>query len=102
MTVFDSPYEQHAARNGEPVTVTGVIDTPAGAPFFKGGALESTNPRVPAPFPRDYKGWTINPRNMHGLYTATNYGAGYGQVAADTLQGIKHMITQTITEGPRQ
>lgn len=72
------------------------------APSIKGGALESTSPRVPHSFPRDYKGWTINPRNVHGLYTATNYGGGYGQVAADTLQGVKHMITQTITEGPKQ
>lgn len=28
MATFNSPYEQYAARNGEPVTVTGIIDTP--------------------------------------------------------------------------
>jgi hypothetical protein len=72
------------------------------APFIKGGALESTNPPAPKPFPRDYKGWTIDAPNVHGLYTATNYSGGYGQVAADTLQGIKHIITQTMAEGPKQ
>lgn len=75
---------------------------PEDAPFIKGGPLESTNPPVPAPFPRDYKGWIIDAPNVHGLYTATNYSAGYGQVAADTLQGIKHIISQTMAEGPKQ
>lgn len=54
--------------------------------FTKGGA----------PFPRTYKGWIINARNVYGMYTATNYGGGYLQVSADTLAGVKRCITHEI------
>jgi hypothetical protein len=78
------------------------LTPPEDPPVIKGGALVSTNPRVPHPFPREYKGWNIDARNTRGLYVATNYSAGYGRVMADTLQGIKHMITETMAEGPKQ
>jgi hypothetical protein len=52
--------------------------------------------RAVPPFPREYRGWTIWPRNAYGMYTATNYGGGYLQVAADTLAGVKRCISHEI------
>lgn len=50
---------------------------------------------------RLYKGFTIWEKNVHGMWTATNYSAGYSQLAADTLQGLKQLITKTIENNKR-
>lgn len=48
---------------------------------------------------RTYKGWTIEDKNIRGMYVATNYSGGYGRLMADTLAGIKQLITETINKG---
>jgi hypothetical protein len=52
--------------------------------------------RTKHPFPRLYRGWIIDPKNVYGMYSATNYGGGYSKVAADTLDGIKRCIRHAI------
>lgn len=47
-------------------------------------------------YPKEYKGWLIWPKNYCGMWMATNYSDGYGQLAADTLEGIRDLITSTI------
>lgn len=47
---------------------------------------------------RAYRGWLIWPKNRHGMWTATNYTAGKGQLAADTLAGLKQSITEQETQ----
>lgn len=39
---------------------------------------------------RSYRGWTIWPPNIHGMWSATR--AGHLSYAADTLAGIKAII----------
>lgn len=46
----------------------------------------------------EYKGWLIDRPNRFGMWTATNYSAGYSQLAADSLSGLKKFITDTIEE----
>lgn len=46
----------------------------------------------------EYKGWLIWPKNVHGLWTATNYSAGFPQLAADSLAGLKQFISRTQEE----
>lgn len=49
---------------------------------------------------RFYKGWLISEtRNAHGMWSASNYSGGYGSVAADTLAGLKQLISHTIKAG---
>lgn len=43
----------------------------------------------------EYMGWTIWPRNRNGMWTATNYSGGKGQLSADTLAGLKQLIRDT-------
>jgi len=45
---------------------------------------------------RQYKGWVIEPKNRRGMWVATNYSKGWGMVSADTLLGLKQIITHTI------
>lgn len=45
---------------------------------------------------RTYKGWSIEERNRRGMWVATNYSKGWGMVQADTLAGLKGLITRTI------
>jgi len=45
---------------------------------------------------RTYKGWSIEPKNHRGMWTATNYSKGWGMLQADTLLGLKQFITHTI------
>lgn len=47
-------------------------------------------------FHSEYKGWIVWTRNVHGMWTATNFTDGYGQVSADTLAGLRQAITATI------
>lgn len=44
-------------------------------------------------FHSEYRGWCIWTKNLQGLWTATNYSEGKGQLAADTLAGLKQLIT---------
>lgn len=48
---------------------------------------------------REYKGWVIEPKNRRGMWVATNYSKGWGMVQADTLLGLKQLITHTISRG---
>lgn len=47
---------------------------------------------------REYKGWSIEPKNYAGMWSASNYSEGYGRVSADTLLGLKQIITHTINK----
>lgn len=48
---------------------------------------------------RNYKGWIIAPKNLHGWYVATDLrGTVFSTLKADTLAGIKQIITETIQE----
>jgi len=48
---------------------------------------------------RTYKGWLIEEKNRQGMWVATNYSKGWGMVRADTLAGLKGLITHTIKKG---
>jgi hypothetical protein len=45
---------------------------------------------------REYKGWIISEPNHAGMWSASNYSEGYGTVSADTLLGLKQLITYTM------
>lgn len=48
---------------------------------------------------RMYKGWVIEPKNRFGMWCAHNYSSGWGLLRADTLEGMKQLITRTIAKG---
>ena len=46
--------------------------------------------------PRHYRGCIIWPKNVYGMYSA--FVDGHGQVAADTLAGIKQLIRERLAQ----
>ena len=46
---------------------------------------------------REYKGWIISPKNVHGMYSA--WKSGHTRLAADTLAGMRQIITHTENSG---
>lgn len=46
---------------------------------------------------RQYKGWTISGRNVYGMWRADR--VGHLPLAADTLQGLKNLITHNDSIG---
>jgi len=45
-----------------------------------------------------YREWLIERQPHSGMYCASNYGAGFSMLRADTLAGIKRAIRMAIAE----